>query len=107
MRSGEAKTLASRLGECTPEMTSWHCMFAGMIAAHWPERLYRAFVINMPGFFSILWKLIEPLMAQSTRKKIRLLRGKAVSILSQAPRRAYPQISSMYSRKTTLRDVEC
>ena len=52
---------------------------AGMIGAHWPERLYRAFIINMPGFFSVLWKLVEPMMAASTRRKIRLLRGKEVS----------------------------
>ncbi len=27
-------------------------LLAGIISAHWPERLYRAFIINMPGFFS-------------------------------------------------------
>lgn len=51
---------------------------AGLISAHWPERLYRSFIINMPGFFSILWRLVEPMMAASTRKKIRLLRSKQV-----------------------------
>ena len=45
-----------------------------MISTHWPERLYRSFIINMPGFFSILWKLVEPMLAPTTRKKIRLLR---------------------------------
>ena len=85
-----------------PTLHHRHCILAGMIAAHWPERLYRAFVINMPGFFSILWKLIEPLMAQSTRKKIRLLRGKAVSSLSGAQLRASPIRPLMYSNNGVL-----
>ena len=74
-----------------------------MIAAHWPERLYRAFVINMPGFFSILWKLIEPLMAQSTRKKIRLLRGKAVSCLALRLGKSF-SVCSIYHSTPELAD---
>ena len=29
-------------------------------ALHYPERADKVFLINAPGFFSVLWKIIRP-----------------------------------------------
>ncbi len=48
--------------------------------AHSRERgaLCRNFVVNAPGFFSLVWRIAEPMLSPSTRKKIRLLHNKQV-----------------------------
>lgn len=83
---------------CSASSKSRACI-AGMISAHWPERLYRAFIINVPGFFSILWKLVEHMMAASTRRKIRLLRGKNVRFSSRHPGVAVAMVSTLGSNR--------
>lgn len=97
---------------------------AGIVAAHYPERLYRCsppccsiylcrllyiscitlsqkltfkepdslmdrvhgiftlhcrnFIVNAPGFFSLVWRVAEPMLSPTTRRKIRLLHNKQV-----------------------------
>ena len=34
--------------------------------------------MNVPGFFSLVWRIAEPMLSPSTRKKIRLCHSKAV-----------------------------
>ena len=42
----------------------------------------RNFIVNVPGFFSLVWRIAEPMLSPSTRKKIRLCHSKAVRRLS-------------------------
>jgi hypothetical protein len=41
----------------------------------------RAYVVNIPGFFSLLWRIAEPLTPPATRKRLRVLRSKEVDPL--------------------------
>ena len=45
-------------------------------AAHYPERSGTIFVINVPSWFNIIWKVVSPMADEVTRRKIRILRGK-------------------------------
>lgn len=50
-----------------------------IIQQHYVERSYKMFIVNAPGWFSILWKVIAPLLNENTRRKISILgRGKAL-----------------------------
>jgi hypothetical protein len=33
-----------------------------LLASHYPERMYRTYVINVPRSFSFVWRTIEPLL---------------------------------------------
>ncbi|KAK9813592.1 hypothetical protein WJX73_009044 [Symbiochloris irregularis] len=46
-----------------------------MIGQNFPERVSRIFVVHVPGFFSLLWRIVEPMLSPNTRRKIRLLRS--------------------------------
>ena len=37
-------------------------------------------MVHVPGFFSLLWRIVEPMLSPNTRRKIRLLRNQSVSI---------------------------
>ena len=39
-------------------------------ALHYPERADKVFLINAPGFFSVLWKIIRPLVDPRTRDRV-------------------------------------
>lgn len=41
-----------------------------MYEANFPESLEKAFVINVPSFFPILWKILSPLLTQRTVDKV-------------------------------------
>jgi hypothetical protein len=45
-------------------------------AEHYPERAGCVFVINVPGWFKIIWNVVKPIIDESTLKKIYILRGK-------------------------------
>ncbi|EIE19775.1 hypothetical protein COCSUDRAFT_44590 [Coccomyxa subellipsoidea C-169] len=64
------------LSDLGSEAMSYVKIFAGIVAANYPERLYRNFVVNAPGFFSLVWRIAEPMLSPSTRKKIILLHNK-------------------------------
>ena len=34
--------------------------------------------MNAPGFFSLIWRVAEPMLSPTTRRKIRLLHNKQV-----------------------------
>ena len=38
----------------------------------------RNYIVNVPGFFSLVWRIAEPMLSPSTRKKIRLCHSKQV-----------------------------
>lgn len=40
---------------------------------HYPERSYAIFIVNAPMFFSLLWRIVKPLVHENTQKKVRIL----------------------------------
>ncbi len=44
--------------------------------AHYPERSHVIFIVNAPFFFSLLWKIVKPLVHENTQKKVKILSGK-------------------------------
>ena len=43
---------------------------------HYPERAGTVLVINVPGWFKMIWNVVKPMVDEVTLKKIRILRGK-------------------------------
>jgi hypothetical protein len=43
---------------------------------HYPERAGFVFLINVPFFFSMIWKVVQPWVDEVTLKKINIIRGK-------------------------------
>jgi len=39
--------------------------------AHYPERSAHIFIINIPGWFNMIWRMIKPLIDPVTREKVR------------------------------------
>lgn len=40
--------------------------------AHYPERSAHIFIINIPGWFNMIWRMVKPLIDPVTREKVRL-----------------------------------
>ena len=52
--------------------------FVSMMSSHYPQRSYKTLVINSPGWFNALFKLLSPLLRESTKQKMTILsRGKS------------------------------
>ena len=49
---------------------------AGLSQDHYPERAAVIMVINTPNWFSMIFKVIKPLINEATQKKIRILNTK-------------------------------
>lgn len=49
---------------------------ASVTGAHYPERSATIFVINVPGWFNLIWKAISPFVDPVTKEKVRILKGK-------------------------------
>jgi hypothetical protein len=43
---------------------------------HYPERAGLVFVINVPGWFKVIWSVVKPMVDDVTLQKIYILRGK-------------------------------
>lgn len=46
---------------------------AHLIQEHYPERSKVILIVNAPGWFSFLWKVIKPMVNERTQKKIRIV----------------------------------
>lgn len=57
----------------TREMLAFVKQFVGMMSSHYPQRAYRTLVINAPTWFGTLFRMISPLLRESTRQKIQIL----------------------------------
>lgn len=44
-----------------------------MVQNHYPERLYKIFVVNMGWFQRTIWFAVKPFVKESTKKKINLI----------------------------------
>jgi CRAL/TRIO domain len=55
------------------EMLAFTKQFVSMMSKHYPQRSYKTLIINAPGWFGALYRLISPLLRESTRLKIHIL----------------------------------
>ncbi|KNE71893.1 hypothetical protein AMAG_16321 [Allomyces macrogynus ATCC 38327] len=53
--------------------------FATILQAHYPERLYKAFMVQPPWFFAAAWKLVQPFIHPVTRAKVVFVTGDTVA----------------------------
>lgn len=44
-----------------------------MVQLHYVERSHKVFILNAPSWFSVLWKVVAPLLHENTRRKINIL----------------------------------
>jgi len=49
---------------------------AKVVQQHYVERSSRLFIVNAPSWFSMMWKIIAPMLNENTRKKISILSSK-------------------------------
>jgi hypothetical protein len=49
--------------------------FVSMMSHHYPQRSYKTLIINAPSWAGTIYKLISPLLRESTRSKISILNG--------------------------------
>merc|ERR1711939_33685 len=47
----------------------------GLGAAHYPENLGKAFIINAPSVFAMGWRIIKPVLNKNTQAKISINAG--------------------------------
>ncbi|CAI5718258.1 unnamed protein product [Peronospora effusa] len=48
--------------------------------AHYPERSARIFIINTPGWFNMVWRMVKPLIDPVTREKVHMLKGSGILV---------------------------
>ena len=63
-------------------------------AAHYPERAGHVFVVNVPGWFKMIWNVVKPMVDEVTLEKVHILRGKEEifeALLEQIPLENIPQ----------------
>ena len=65
------------MSETVPQMCD-HCVCGAQLGltmqAMYPERMYRCFIVNVPSFFAMLWRVMDPLMTERVKKKISIFR---------------------------------
>jgi len=64
-----------RLSDFVGETKKFVLTAAKVSAQHYPERGGKVFLINVPIWFKAIWRVIRPIVAESTLKKIFILRG--------------------------------
>lgn len=55
------------------ELLGFVKQFVQMTSLHYPQRSYKTLVLNAPTWFGMLYKLIRPLLRESTRAKVSIL----------------------------------
>ncbi|CEG41519.1 sec14 cytosolic [Plasmopara halstedii] len=45
---------------------------------HYPERSAHIFIINIPGWFNMIWRMVKPMIDPVTREKVHMLKGSAI-----------------------------
>ena len=72
------------VGECVDFVRT----ASAFTAAHYPERAGHVYVVNVPGWFRMIWNVIRPMVDEVTLEKIHILRGKEEifeALLEQIP----------------------
>jgi len=55
------------------ELIGFVRQFLQMMSAHYPQRSYKTLLLNAPSWFGMLYKLISPMLRESTRAKVEIL----------------------------------
>jgi CRAL/TRIO domain len=55
-----------------PELLAVAKMFVTTMDGHFPQRSHRTFLINAPKWFGAIYKLLSPLLRESTKEKIQI-----------------------------------
>ncbi|ETV80086.1 hypothetical protein H257_06483 [Aphanomyces astaci] len=50
----------------------------GFVSAHYPERSAQIFIVNVPRWFDVVWRVVSPMIEPVTKEKIRICKGRAV-----------------------------
>jgi hypothetical protein len=59
------------------DIISFLKIFVKTMDSHYPQRAHKTLLVNTPKWFGLVYKLVSPLMRESTKEKIELLsRGK-------------------------------
>jgi len=61
----------------TGEVVEFVKRTAKFTGEHYPARSATIFVVNVPSWFNIIWKVVSPIVDDVTKDKVRILRGKA------------------------------
>lgn len=57
----------------TREMLAFIQRFVSLMSSHYPQRSFKTLIINSPAWFGALYRVISPLLRESTRLKIQIL----------------------------------
>lgn len=78
-RSDQTMTSVIDLGGChlTHVRAMFHFIkeFVNMMSQHYPQRSYKTLLINSPRWFGAIYRMISPMLRESTRSKIEILSG--------------------------------
>jgi len=75
-----------------------------MLSLNFPQRLHKCFLVNAPGWWTVAWRLILPIIPPKVRGQMTLL-SKNVSLLNQYAR-MYEFIDSQDFLQVFLQDKE-
>jgi len=64
-----------RLGDFVGDVMDFVKRASKLCSLHYPERAGTVFVINVPRWFNIIWRVVKPLVDEVTLEKIRIFRG--------------------------------
>lgn len=68
------------------ELIGFVQQFVSMMSTHYPQRAYKTLILNAPSWFGMLYKLISPMLRESTKAKVQILSqgNKQLSVLKEA-----------------------
>lgn len=63
------------MSDLSSDVVNYTKKWGEILGEYNPERVYQVFIINPPGWFNLIWKLVSPLLNPKTRERIHVLRG--------------------------------
>ncbi|GLD96750.1 hypothetical protein PINS_up005433 [Pythium insidiosum] len=63
------------MGDVSGDVFQYMKAMGMTIAEYNPERIFQIFLVNPPSWFSLIWKLVAPLINPKTRERVHVLRG--------------------------------
>ena len=90
------------------ELMSFCKQFVGMMSSHYPSRSYKTLLINTPKWFGMLYKLISPMLRESTKAKIQICSkgAKQDDVLRQCLGHVPSELLSTASTRESSSDIE-
>ena len=68
-----------------PDLLRMVQLFCSTMDSHFPQRAHKTFLINAPRWFNLVFKLISPLLRESTKEKIQILsKGQEQQVITQS-----------------------